>query len=145
MILSISNKSTTQPSCWNYSTEMKSIARGVSTHISLLGSISETHQSHFWNYALLNTHTVATPVQAGASTNVSDRTIWINKLVLFHRLQLANPFFFSFFGIHACNSRSSFRMSVGGGFRIGSLSCSWILFRYIFVWLYDIDRLLLTD
>jgi hypothetical protein len=70
MILAISNKSATQqPFHWNYSTEMKSIAREVSTLISLLGSISETHQSHFRNYVLLNTHTRATVGTTRYSSN----------------------------------------------------------------------------
>ncbi len=41
---------------WNYSKEMDIVTCGVTTNSSLLGSISETRQSHFWNYALLNTH-----------------------------------------------------------------------------------------
>jgi hypothetical protein len=36
-----------EPFHWNFSTEMKSVARGVSTDRSLLGPISETRQSDF--------------------------------------------------------------------------------------------------
>jgi hypothetical protein len=58
MILSTSSYSTTEPFHWNYSTEMKSTAREVSTHISFLGSISEIRESDLLNYVVFNTGTV---------------------------------------------------------------------------------------
>jgi hypothetical protein len=58
MILSTSSYLTMGPSHRNYSTEIKSTAREVSTHISLLGSISETRKSDLQNCVVLNTRTV---------------------------------------------------------------------------------------
>jgi hypothetical protein len=80
MILSTSSYLTMGPFHRNYSTEIKSTAREVSTHISLLGSISETRKSDLQNCVVLNTRTVAYKYDTGY--RLYSRVWSVNQIVI---------------------------------------------------------------